>query len=83
MFKLFSGLDEEAHWFVSKSGFQSRCESLMYESQADLGFVSYNDRDNDRGSSVTELWAKNCFQQALVQGINYPQQQFTFKWYSN
>lgn len=55
----------------------------MYESQADLGFVSYNDRDNDRGSSVTELWAKNCFQQALVQGINYPQQQFTFKWYSN
>lgn len=61
------GLDEEAHWFVSKSGFQSRCESLMYESQVDLGFISYNDRDNDRGSSVTELWAKNCFQQALVQ----------------
>lgn len=55
----------------------------MYESQADLGFISYNDRDNDRGSSVTELWAKNCFQQALVQGINYPQQQLTLKWYSN
>lgn len=61
-------MDEEAHWFVSKSGFKSRCESLMYESQADLGFVMYNDMDNDRGSSVYELWERNCLQQALVRG---------------
>lgn len=67
---LSSGLDEEAHWFVSKSGFKSRCESLMYESQTDLGFALYNDGNNDRGSSVTELWTRNCFQQALVRGMH-------------
>lgn len=63
-----SGLDEEAHWFVSKTGFKSRCESLMYESQTDLGFVMYNDKDNERGSSVAELWDRNCLQRGLVRG---------------
>ena len=66
--KKYSGLDEEAHWFVSKTGFKSRCESLMYESQSDLGFVMYNDKDNERGSSIAELWDRNCFQRALVRG---------------
>ena len=68
VFFLSSGLDEEAHWFVCKSVFKSRCESLMYESHQDLGFVMYNDRDNERGSSVNELWGRNCLQQALVRG---------------
>ena len=64
------GLDEEAHWFVCKSGFKSRCESLMYESHQDLGFVMYNEsRDNDRGSAVNEMWGRNSLQQALIRGI--------------
>lgn len=63
------GLDEEAHWFVCKSGFKSRCESLMYESHQDLGFVMYNEsRDNDRGNTVNETWGRNSLQQALIKG---------------
>lgn len=63
------GLDEEAHWFVCKSGFQSRCKSLRYESVNDLGFAKYNDRDNDSEGSIKELWERNCLHQPLVRGI--------------
>ena len=40
----------------------------MYESHQDLGFVKYNEHDNDTGSSVNELWGRNCLQQAFVRG---------------
>ena len=63
------GLDEESHWFVCKSGFKSRCESLVYESWEDLGFVMYRHTNNDRGSSVHEAWKRNMFRSTLIRGI--------------
>ena len=62
------GLDEEAHWFVCKSGFQSRCENLMLGCLKDLGFLKYVDEDNDSERSVKEVWEKNCLQLPLVRG---------------
>ena len=62
------GLDEEAHWFVCRSGFQSRCKNLMFGSSKDLGFLKYVDEDNDVEGSVKEVWERNCLQQPLVRG---------------
>ena len=64
------GLDEGAHWFVCKSGFQSRCKNLMLGSNKDLGFLKYVDEDNDVEGSVKEVWERNCLQQPLVRGNN-------------
>ena len=62
------GLDEEAHWFVCKSGFQSRCKNLMHVCDNDPGFFNFIDRDSDRKGFVKEVWKRNCFHQALVKG---------------
>ena len=67
---MFSGLDEEAHWFVCKNGFKARLESLMYENIQDLGFEMYHEHDPDcgNGSDVKDVWERNILQQPLIRG---------------